>query len=59
LLQRLPQVIPISTSDYPTPAQRPAYSVLDTAKLQHDFSIAPPDWQHALRTTLRVLASTR
>ena len=58
LLQREPQVIPITTSDYPTPAQRPAYSVLDTAKLQRDFSITPPDWQHALRTTLDALAST-
>lgn len=58
VLPREPQVIPITTSDYPTPAQRPAYSVLDTTKLQRDFSITPPHWQHALSAALRELAST-
>lgn len=55
LLQRMPQVLPIATSDYPTPALRPAYSVLDTAKLQREFSIRPPDWQAALGATLQEL----
>jgi dTDP-4-dehydrorhamnose reductase len=56
LIGRLPQVVPIATSDYPTPAQRPAYSVLDTTRLQRDFGIAPPHWRAGLQRTLAELA---
>ena len=56
LLQRMPRVLPITTADYPTPARRPAYSVLDTTRLQQDFGIAPPDWRDGLKQTLRELA---
>jgi len=38
----------IRTEEYPTPAKRPAFSVLDNSKLQNVFSISLPDWQHAL-----------
>ncbi len=57
LLARRPCVLPITTADYPTPARRPAYSVLDTAKLRIDFGISPPDWRDGLRATLRELAA--
>ena len=57
LLQRRPDVLPISTVDYPTPARRPAYSVLDTTKLREDFKLSPPDWREGLRATLRELAA--
>jgi dTDP-4-dehydrorhamnose reductase len=56
LLARRPRVLPIATADYPTPARRPAYSVLDTTKLRRDFGIVPPDWRDGLRATLRDLA---
>ena len=39
----------ISTEQYPTPAKRPAYSVLNGHKLQATFGISLPDWQDALR----------
>jgi len=39
----------ISTSEYPTPAKRPAFSVLDCAKLKREFGIALPQWQSALQ----------
>ena len=52
LIARKPRVTAIGTTDYPTPAQRPAYSVLDTTKLRTDFGIAPPDWREGLRRTL-------
>lgn len=57
LLQRVPRVLPITTADYPTPARRPAYSVLDTAKLHADFGITPPDWRDGLRAVVGELAA--
>ena len=52
LIDSKPRVVGIPTSDYPTPARRPAYSVLDTSRLQCDFGILPPDWREGLRRTL-------
>lgn len=42
------QVNPILTEQYPTPAKRPAFSVLDNSKLQSTFGVSLPDWQTAL-----------
>lgn len=55
LLPRAPMVEAISTAEYPTPAARPAYSVLDTAKLRRDFGIDPPDWRIGLAQALDAL----
>lgn len=52
LLPRAPRVEPITTADYPTPAARPAYSVLDTTRLRADFGIALPSWQDGLGRVL-------
>lgn len=57
LLRRVPRVLPIATAEYPTPARRPAYSVLDTAKLHRDFGIAPPAWRDGLRAVVGELAA--
>ena len=59
LLQRVPQVSPITTADFPTPARRPGYSVLDTTRLRADFGIVPPDWRDSMRVTLRQLADVQ
>ncbi|MGA0200853.1 MAG: sugar nucleotide-binding protein, partial [Prochlorotrichaceae cyanobacterium] len=45
-------LIGIPTSEYPTPAERPRYSVLDTGKIQETFSLHLPDWQTALSWAL-------
>ncbi len=41
-------VEPISTAEYPTPAHRPAYSVLDLARLNREYNIFPLHWRDAL-----------
>ncbi len=43
-----PQVVPITTADYPTRATRPANSRLDCSKIAEDFGIVPRDWQSAV-----------
>jgi len=57
LLARAPEVEAIATSDYPTPAKRPAYSVLDCGAFQRDFGIALPHWRDALDGVLDALAA--
>ena len=43
-----PVLEPITSDQYPTPAKRPAWSVLDTSKIAQDWNIAAPDWRKAL-----------
>jgi dTDP-4-dehydrorhamnose reductase len=38
-------VVPISSSEYPTPASRPAYSILSNERLAQTFGIRLPDWR--------------
>ena len=57
LLARVPALLPISTSEYPTPAKRPAYSVLDTSRLRADFGIQPPAWRDGSRAVIAELSA--
>jgi dTDP-4-dehydrorhamnose reductase len=50
---RRPEVNPIATSEYPTPARRPRYSVLSNQKLEAQFGIRLCSWESALDRTLR------
>ncbi|WP_299531903.1 dTDP-4-dehydrorhamnose reductase [Ulvibacterium sp.] len=43
---------PIPTTEYPTPARRPTYSVLSTEKIIRDFGIEIPEWKEALKKCL-------
>ncbi len=45
-------VRPIPSSEYPTPAPRPAYSVLSNEKLKQSFGLELPHWRDALRRCL-------
>ncbi len=48
-------VNPIVTSQYPTPAKRPQYSVMDTAKIQRKFNLNIPEWKDSLKNCLKLL----
>lgn len=49
----IPQLIPITAAEYPLPAQRPANSRLDTARLEKIFGIKPDPWPAMLEQCLR------
>lgn len=49
------KVNPIPTSQYPTPAKRPAYAVLDTTKVQQVFGMRIKDWKQSLLVCLKRL----
>jgi dTDP-4-dehydrorhamnose reductase len=49
------KVLPIRSEDYPTPAKRPHYSVLDKTKIKTDLGITIPHWKESLEECLRKL----
>jgi len=51
------KVFPLSTTDYPTPAKRPANSRLDTARFRSTFGLILPDWQDGVRHVLQQILS--
>jgi dTDP-4-dehydrorhamnose reductase len=48
-------IIPISTQQYPTPAVRPCYSVLDKEKIKSHFAITIPCWKDSLQVCIKNL----
>ena len=48
-------VVPIATTDYPTPAKRPAYTVLDCSKFDRDFGFERPGWHDSVRPVVAKL----
>lgn len=50
--QKVASLEAIRTADYPTPARRPANSVLSSDQLQHTFGVSLPPWQQALELCL-------
>ena len=56
VLAKAPVVQAIASAEYPTPAKRPAWSVLDNRKLQQDFGIILPTWQEGLHRVMGEIA---
>ena len=52
---KVQRIIPITTSEYPTPARRPSYSVLSCTKISTVSENHPPHWRQALRQMLKEL----
>ena len=55
LLRQGASVQPITTADYPTPAQRPSYSLLDCSQTRRFLGLQPQHWRQALRQWLCLL----
>lgn len=49
---KAPEVAPIKTADWPTPAKRPANSRLDCTKLEEVFGVRLPPWRESLVRTI-------
>ena len=59
LITRAPSVQAIGSADYPTAAQRPNWSVMNTQKLRDTFSLHLPHWQSGLCSTISQIADER
>jgi len=55
---KLKKLTPIPTTEYPTPAKRPPYSVLDCRKIMETFDITIPPWDESLARMLNRLFNT-
>jgi dTDP-4-dehydrorhamnose reductase len=55
LIARQPTVSPIATAQYPTPARRPAWSVLDCSRFESAFGLKPHAWQDDLADVIATL----
>jgi dTDP-4-dehydrorhamnose reductase len=49
------QVNPIETKEYPTPAQRPHYSLLNKSKIKKEFNLSIPYWKDSLDECLTTM----
>jgi dTDP-4-dehydrorhamnose reductase len=58
-LGRSPQIVPIGTSEYPTPAVRAADTRLDCTAVVREFGIEPRPWRQALGDTINRLLSNK
>ena len=58
LLDRVVPVTPLTTADYPTPARRPSYSVLDKTATWAAMGHTAPHWREALQRVLAQIADS-
>ena len=51
------RVVPTTTAEFPTPAARPRYSVLDNGKVRRRFGVEMPEWPADLGEVLHELSA--
>lgn len=59
LIARAPSVVALGSHEFPTPARRPAWSVLDAGALREAFGLALPDWSRGLDAVVGEIAAMR
>ncbi|MFZ9901852.1 MAG: dTDP-4-dehydrorhamnose reductase, partial [Vulcanococcus sp.] len=59
LLSNPARIQPITTADYPTPAQRPSYSLLDCTATRETLGLEAVHWRQALQQVLGHIASSQ
>lgn len=59
LLEKQPKISAITTADFPTPARRPHFSVLDNRSFEQTFHTHLPSWQAGLDDVLEAIAAKR
>lgn len=47
------ELLPASTSDFPTPARRPLFSALNCSRFERAFHLSLPDWKESLRSAMK------
>jgi len=56
ILQKMPEMKAVRTSEFPQKAKRPLYSVLDTSKIRGELGIEPVGLEHSLRACIKEMA---
>lgn len=56
ILQKMPEMKAVRTSEFPQKAKRPLYSVLDTSKIRGELGIEPVGLKHSLRACIKEMA---
>ena len=53
------RIIPITTTDYPTPARRPMNSRLDCIKIEHVYGVVRPPWRESLARVMQEIKTAQ
>ena len=57
ILDTVAQVLPITTAEYPTPARRPAYSLLECSRSRKQLHLQAVHWQNALKEVMHFVTA--
>jgi dTDP-4-dehydrorhamnose reductase len=49
------KILPVPSSGFPTPAKRPAYSLMDKSKIRKEYGLYIPDWRYSLAVCIELL----
>ncbi len=55
---RVQEMVPVTSTDYPTPARRPLNGRLDTTRLQHTFGLHLPSWEAGVQRWVTATSPT-